>query len=209
MRITVFGATGKVGRLVVDELLAHGHTVTAFTHSHPLQQSSSTIITVQGDIYNPGDVDRAIQTSDAVISALGSWGTVRKDVLTNATQNIIPSMEKHSVKRFISVTGSGAQTPNEKTNIIEKLSHRIFGLIAPKILRDGEQHIALLTNSDLDWTVIRSPVMTNRGNPKNYQLSLRNRLYKLTIHRHAVASSIVDQLEETRFTRQAPYITRS
>ena len=30
MHITVFGATGKVGRLVVDQLLARGHTVTAY-----------------------------------------------------------------------------------------------------------------------------------------------------------------------------------
>lgn len=32
MNITVFGATGHVGSLVVEKLLAGGHNVSAFTH---------------------------------------------------------------------------------------------------------------------------------------------------------------------------------
>jgi uncharacterized protein YbjT (DUF2867 family) len=33
MRITVFGATGKIGRLVVDRLLDDGHDVTTFVRN--------------------------------------------------------------------------------------------------------------------------------------------------------------------------------
>ena len=35
MNVTVFGATGAIGSLTVDELLAAGHTVTAYARATP------------------------------------------------------------------------------------------------------------------------------------------------------------------------------
>ena len=33
MKVIVFGATGSIGKLVTDELLQHGHEVTAFARN--------------------------------------------------------------------------------------------------------------------------------------------------------------------------------
>jgi uncharacterized protein YbjT (DUF2867 family) len=35
MNVTVFGATGAIGSLTVDELLANGHTLTAYARTRP------------------------------------------------------------------------------------------------------------------------------------------------------------------------------
>ena len=81
----------------------------------------------------------------------------------------------------------------------------MLSLIAPKILNDGEAHIRLLAESTLDWTVVRSPVMTNKDDAK-YQLDMNSPSPLATIPRAAVVAALVDSLEDTRFIGAAPYI---
>ena len=72
MRITVFGATGRTGRHIVDQALARGYEVTAFARSPGrLGAEHKHLEIVQGDIREAEKVDRAIEGAEAVISALG------------------------------------------------------------------------------------------------------------------------------------------
>ena len=74
MQLTVFGASGRIGQLVVLLALERGHTVKAFVHSkNPfLDDKNLTIIT--GAVSDSATVGKALQGGKAVISALGSWG---------------------------------------------------------------------------------------------------------------------------------------
>ncbi len=124
-QITVFGASGKVGRLVVAELLGRGHNVVAFVHSQKLTEkdfvrdsvhdakATKNIRIVQGDIYNAVQVAAALSGSQAVISVLGSWGTKRKDILCSAMRAIIPAMEQQHIQRIVSLTGHDARTEGD------------------------------------------------------------------------------------------------
>lgn len=207
MRVTVFGASGKVGSLVVQEALARGHEVVAFTHSKDLSPAAGLRV-VKGDIYDAESATGAIKGSDAVISALGSWGTPKKDVLSAAIANIIPAMEKAGIKRIVSLTGSGANAPDDKFDPINAVGHMAFGLVASKVLHDSEKHIEMLAESSLDWTVLRSPPMNSRGNPRTYSVGQKRPLPIVTINRRAVAKCLVDLVESTRYARQAPFIKR-
>jgi putative NADH-flavin reductase len=204
MHITVFGASGRVGQLVVARLLGEGHTVTAFVHSrNPFEGQPVTV--VQGEIDDSTAVARALSGSDAVISTLGSWGTKNKNILTTGMQTIIPLMEEQGIIRIITLTGSDAQWSQDKLNSINKLSHAILGLIAPKILADGETHLRLLEASSLDWTTVRSPTMTSSSSD-TYTLRLKARSPLAWIPRAAVVKALVDQLQDPSFIRQAPII---
>jgi putative NADH-flavin reductase len=90
MNITVFGAGGRVGCLVVGELLARHHTVTAVVQSVPRVKLDSVTYVI-GDVRNATDVERALQGSEAVISTLGSWGTPTKDILSSGMKVIVVS----------------------------------------------------------------------------------------------------------------------
>lgn len=207
MRITVFGATGKVGRLVVEEALSRGHEVIAYQR-RPDKLSDSPMLTVcVGDIYDADKVAAAVSGSDTVISALGSWGTPRKDVLATAMQHIIPAMQQSGIKRIVSLTGADARTAGDQIGMIHKLTYPMLGKFAGKILRDGEQHIALLAKSSLDWTVIRSPIMRNWGSPAPYKLGKIRPAPWSTVNRQAVAKSMVDQVEQASHLCYAPFIS--
>ncbi len=87
MHITLFGANGKVGQLVLTYALEQGHTVTVFVHSQPQFALKDGISVRQGDVHDKTAVQAAVAGSDAVISTLGSWGTPAKDILTSGMQH--------------------------------------------------------------------------------------------------------------------------
>lgn len=205
MKITVFGATGKVGRLVVDNLLSSGHQVTAFAHGASPFTPTKNLTVVQGDIHNAGDVKAALAGSDAIISTLGSWHTLSEDILTSAMKNIIPVAETQGIKRLVSLTGSQAALPDEKLRLFERLFRFALTIIAHKILVDGENHLRLLAASQLDWTVIRSPIMKTSAKT-GYRLSLAAPSPVATVSRAAVAQAITDQLQAQDYIKMAPHI---
>lgn len=208
MRITIFGANGKVGRLAVSDALERGHDVVAFIHNSSDLPENAKLKLAKGDIYDSGSVAEAIKGADVVISALGSWGTPKKDVLKAGMSNIIPAMEELGVKRIVTLTGHGANAPGDKFDPVHEFSRLILKVLASKILSDGEDHIKALNDSNLDWTAVRSPVMIQHVNPLKYRLRTRRPLPLAVIHRQAVANCMLDLAETGEYARQAPFVVR-
>ena len=207
-QVTVFGANGQVGSRIVEELLTRGYQVVAFVHNSHQLPVSDTLQIIQGDIYNPSDVDAAIAGSMAVVSALGSWGTPNKDILTAGMRNIIVSMNHHNVARIVSLTGAEARAPGDVLSIVHRMMHTFLGVVARKVLIDGERHIALLAQSQLKWTVVRSPIMTSRQLIKSrYALSMHRPRPWRTISRRSVVVSMVDLISDAEWINKAPYVS--
>jgi putative NADH-flavin reductase len=205
MQITVFGANGKVGQLVVERLLADGHSVVAFVHQQSAFEPSEQLKIIKSDVHNAAFVEAALRGSGAVVSALGSWHTPTKDILSSAMNNIIPAMQKQGVRRIVSLTGSAAWAPGDNITFSNKMQHRLFSLGAKAILRDAEKHLEALHASKLDWTVLRSPVMRDKPDP-GYELNGDLPGIFETIPRESVARALVDQLTDARFLQLAPHI---
>lgn len=203
--IVIFGAAGKVGRQVVEYTLKDGYHVTAFVHRHHDLPDNSNLEIITGDVYNRADIEKALDGADVIISALSSWGTQYQDVLSAAMTNIIPVAERHKILRIISLTGADARADGDDISLLHRLSHVAISMIGGKVLRDGERHIKLLHDSHLEWTVIRSPVMTS-SDSTNYALDNHRPAPWAFVSRRAVARAMVDQLNSRQDLRSAPYI---
>lgn len=206
MKIIIFGASGKVGSELVKVLLDRGHEITVFVHSSGSFVETEQLHIKRGDIHDAASVKNAIKNQEVVVSTLGSWGTKTKDIVSVATKNIIPIMEKIGIKRFVSLTGAGAQLPQEKLPLLYSLNHMAISLCANKILKDSETHMKMLHYSTLDWTVIRSPVMTSTDTAK-YRLSNTPSVPWALISRHAVVLAMLYVIENNTEIRRAPYVT--
>lgn len=207
MQITVFGASGKVGRRVVELALKRGYTVVAVVHRRDPFQGTPNLIVRRGDIRNPRDVEVALKGSRAVVSCLGSWGTKTKDILTTGMRVIIPEMEELGIRRIVTLTGADALAPWERAEGAHALSHTALRLLAGKVLEDGELHMRLLSASKLYWTTLRSPVMTTFGRA-DYVLGMEHPAVRATVHRQAVAKALVDQIIQPQYVYKAPFISR-
>ncbi len=205
MQITVFGANGKVGRKVVQLLLDEGYTVAAAIHTDTNYIKHERLSTVECDIKNKDQVSKVLQGSNAVISCLGSWGTPTKDILSTGMKIIIPLMQQHNIQRVISLTGSNVMLSSDPFDVINWLSVICIKIGAGKIYQDGKDHIKLLAQSNLDWTVLRSPVMREQKNSK-YELSMKRPRPWATVNRTDVAHALVALLRDQEYSKKSPYI---
>lgn len=205
MKIVVFGASGNIGSRVVDRLLRRGDHVTACVHGTSNLPSHPNLTIISIDIYDKDTVDQAIAGHDAVMSTLGSWGTKRKDILSTGMKHIIPAMEKHAVRRIVSLTGSGVVLPGDTLSWYDHLNPLLLRVVAPKILMDGSKHIALLEQSSLDWTVVRSPVMKD-GPAVGYTLQSTPDLPWRRVTRDDVADAIVELVHTGEYSKASPII---
>ncbi|MEU5598432.1 SDR family oxidoreductase [Streptomyces sp. NPDC020298] len=77
LTVLVIGATGSIGRLVVAEAIARGHTVRALVRDRTkgAQLLPADAELVVGDVTRPETLPEAVAGADAIVLTLGSFGT--------------------------------------------------------------------------------------------------------------------------------------
>src|SRR5829696_7051963 len=114
MRLTVFGATGGVGRHVVTQALDRGDQVTAYVRNPAkLDIGHPELTVIAGELTDRDAVGQAVGGADAVISALGpsldrkATGTP----LVAGTRTIIEVMQAEGVERYIGMATPSLRDP--------------------------------------------------------------------------------------------------
>jgi putative NADH-flavin reductase len=102
MKLTVFGATGDVGRELVTHALDAGHHVTAYARNPgKLDLTHPNLTVIPGELTDRDADQRAARGADAVISALGP-SLDRKATgmpLLDGTRTILDAMAAEGVER--------------------------------------------------------------------------------------------------------------
>lgn len=204
MKLVIFGATGTVGRQVVEQALAQGHTVTAFARNlsnFDLQHRQLGF--APGDVMDASAVEQAIQGQDAVICVLGSGKKLKSTVRSEGTGQIIQAMEKAGVRRLICQSTLGAG--DSWSNLDFYWKYVMFGFILRQVFTDHERQEALVRNSNLDWTLVRPGALTDGPRTGEYRHSFpsRDRAITLQISRADVADFILKQLSDQSSLYQA------
>jgi uncharacterized protein YbjT (DUF2867 family) len=204
MRVLVFGASGRTGRLVVRESLEGGHQVLAFVRSQSKFDSSHPqLAVVSGDVTSAADVDLAVQRSDAVVSVLGQAPQSPPNVCSVGVANIVASMSKHGVRRLICLSDYG----NGETRT-KGLYARFLWLVIRAHLEDKEKMEETVKSSGLDWTIVRATILTDGAKTVTYRVGPEIKVGLVPrISRHDVADFIVRQITDASFIRSSPSIS--
>ncbi|MBD0329772.1 MAG: NAD(P)H-binding protein, partial [Thermoleophilia bacterium] len=68
MRVVVFGASGRTGRLAVERALAEGHEVTAFVRERgTLALEHERLRVAEGDVLDPASVEAGVAAAEGTI----------------------------------------------------------------------------------------------------------------------------------------------
>jgi putative NADH-flavin reductase len=205
VKVTVFGATGRVGRHAVTAARAAGHELTILSRA-PDAVREVGIAVVEGDVGDLDAVRLAIGGSDAVISALGPRHNTTEDelVLEAGMRNVTSAMAESGVTRLVVLSGAAVKVPGDRKPVIDIVASRFVRLMARHVVGAKQREFEVMAATDLAWTAVRPAIVTD-GEARGYRLSLQLRPGARTT-RADVGHALVDQLRDETFVRQAPFV---
>ena len=184
MKLAVFGANGRTGRTVVAQALESGHVVTAFARSTPAEGSLGPVERmVTGDARNAAAVGSTLRDVEAVISAMGPKGPDPGSVYSDAIGSLVRAMSQADVRRLVISANSRV--------LYDDALEEPYAAVS----REHREALATLRASDLDWTVVSTPMLTEEDPSGTYAAALNGRAPGGSIARADFASALLDVLE--------------
>lgn len=206
MNIAVLGADGRSGQAFVRIALESGHNVRGGYRSAKPKIKHPNYTPMLCDGENLDQVAKLISGCEAVVSLIGHVKGSRKYTQTESTKNIVTAMKKQNISRLVSLTGTGARFNGDEPSIIDKLLNLAISLIDSDRINDGKEHVKIIQNSQLEWSILRVLKLQNTKF-KNYRLSTGGPA-KLITSRQEVADACMNLLESSSFINQAPIISK-
>ncbi|QDW25664.1 NAD-dependent epimerase/dehydratase family protein [Pedobacter sp. KBS0701] len=210
LKIALIGATGKAGIYILKALLAQNIRVKALIRNpEKLQIHHASLEIVIGDVKDAETVHALIEGCNIVISALGMGQPAsEKTIFTQSTVNILKAMKALGLKRYIVITGINVDSPADEKDAKTQFATKWMYDNYPVSTADRQKEYEFLTASNLDWTLIRLPLIIQTDELTHISTSLTN-CDGDQINASNLARFIIDQLGKATFINQAPFIWNS
>jgi putative NADH-flavin reductase len=165
-KLLVLGATGGTGLQIVRRAL---HAVTALVRSpERLMEFQGRIAIEHGDLLDRHDLARAIAGHDAVISAFGP-------------RVPISAADAHLLERFAAVLVPALRQSGVRRVVVESVAflfrdsivppaYLLGRLLFPGVVADAAAMERIFAESDLDWTMVRPPQLTDNPFTGRYRM---------------------------------------
>ncbi len=201
MRLFILGATGGIGRQLVDQALERHHQVTAFVRSpQKLGAPRDGLTVIRGDVLNADAMSAALRGHDAVLSALGPPGPSRNTITSDGARATVAAMQSAGV-RHVLVVGVAALFPD-----IGMLGRMLRNTLLRNIADDSAEMERIVEASKLDWTIVRPPRLTNGLRREHYGVAdddlPKDAGGNATISRADVAHFMLEEVEQPGHMRQ-------
>jgi putative NADH-flavin reductase len=207
MKITVFGASGRTGKLLVEQALAAGHAVTAFVRDPAkLGLQHERLRIVQGNLDESAKVEQAIAGQDVMFSALGPVRGGRKDIMELAAKQILPAMQ-NGVRRLVTLIGAGVAQPGDEPKAFNRFMSFLLGVMARDVLEDATRYAELVRGSGLDWTIVRVPVLADGPAQGKHRIGMVGVNSGARINRADVADFMLKAATDEEMVGKSPVIS--
>ncbi|MEU6584651.1 NAD(P)H-binding protein [Nocardia sp. NPDC046763] len=203
MRLTIFGATGGTGGHLVHRALAAGHDVTAVVRGDHALPADPKLRVITANVMSPADIEPAVVDSDAVLDAIGARETGPTTVVAAAARSICKAMESTGARRLLVVSNSaGSAGPGDDPFTRYVVKPLILRPLLRHSLDDMARAEEAVHHTDLDWTVIRAPQLTDKPATGTYRSVIdRNVTFGIRITRGDLASAMIDLISSPQSVR--------
>jgi len=197
MNITIIGASAGIGLQTVIRGLNRNHSITSLSRSEIEIEQNKSLKMILGDATNKADLLNSIQNADAIIVTLGARKNMNSTTLFSDFAKLI--VEIHIENKIeiplIFVTGFGA---GESKNYVPWLVKMFLNYLLKDVYADKSKMEEIITNSDMNWTVVRPGRLLDKGLTEKYRIE--NTLFKGIniggINRADVADFLIKQAEK-------------
>lgn len=209
MKIAVFGASGGIGRFIIQRALNQGYEVNAYVrNSSKLNITHKNLSIFQGQLYEYDKIKQVIKECDAVISAIGvpMKFTYKSMDSLNGTKNIIKAMKELNVSWIITWATPSVKFAKDVKSLITIVPNIMAGIIFPK----AKQEIMLIANlikeNNLDWTIVRFLAPKNTLFTGEVKVSFGDKKINFNISREDIAEFMLKQVQSSQYLKSMPII---
>jgi putative NADH-flavin reductase len=215
MRVTIIGATGGVGQQAVDQAVTACDHVTAVVRNP--QRLSSDVPYVIADLATADSsvLEPAVAGADLVLSGLGPRSAADGAIVTRGTRLVLEAMRATGSRRLVLISAAPVATvpsparPNPPrrapgdgffmTNLLNPMVKAAFR----SVYADLAQTEDVVRDSDLEWTIVRAPRLTDKALTGSYRTCYdRNLKRGFSISRADLAHYMLRALDRPHSIRQ-------
>src|SRR5690242_11412994 len=183
MRITIFAATGGIGRAALEQAVDAGHQVTAVVRNPKGLTRPVPAVTADLSDPDPEALRRAVAGADAVLSGLGPRRARDAGITAPGTRAIVDAMLATGVRRIIVVSAAPVGTvaspgrPNPPKHdpgdgpLMRYVMAPLIKAVIPRHYADLALMEDVLRDSGLDWTSVRPPRLTDKPLTGRYRVA--------------------------------------
>jgi putative NADH-flavin reductase len=219
MKLTIFAATGGIGRQILEQAIDAGHDVTAVVRNPqklPAKLSRQVrVVTADLAAPDPAMLKSAVAGADAVLSGLGATSNSEAGVAAQGTRAIAAAMKAAGARRIVVVSAAPIGTvpsparPNPPKHdpgdgfIMRHVLSPLTKAAFRRHYADLGQMEDVLRNSDLEWTAVRPPRLTDKPLTGTYRTARGQNLRRgAFISRADVAHYMLRALDQPETIKQ-------
>lgn len=165
MNLLILGATGRTGRLVTEQAISRGHSVTAMVRNPEPLNPHATLRSIIADPLNVEDLARVLPGQDAVISCLGQRSRADACLLQKAAAAMLVAITRVGIRRYL-VVSQGLLFPSRNPII------GLLRLMLARHVADSTAMEGLVQASHTDWTIVRPPMLLEGGAKRGYRIKV-------------------------------------
>ena len=160
MRVLLIGATGKVGRPILRELVNRGHDVTVLVRNPaPLAEEFPALRAVPGDVFDQGLVAAAARGCDVIISSVALRDAAQADRDPVALTRALAAVAADQDTRWISLGGAGSLEVAPGVPFVDTPEFPAAARPESDGFRNALTELRERAPAGLRWTVVSPPVL--------------------------------------------------
>ena len=210
IKVAIIGGTGKAGKYLIAQLIKQGYSCKLLLRNpETFSIQNSLLEIIKGDVQNQDDIRALIDGCEAVISALGMGKTPNPtSIFSQSTTNIIQAMTEQNVQRYLVLTGLNVDTEFDKKSLKSKFATDWMVTNYPLTTADKQLEYELLKASNLDWTLVRLPIIEQTEERNEVVVSLEDCLGD-KISATDLAYFLINQLLDNQYFKKSPFVVNT
>lgn len=206
-KVLVLGATGHLGKVIVDRLIERNYHVVALVRNpQKIAKAPKELTVIKGNVTDKNSLENALNNTDVVISALGHGFRTSYPIQEKTMAILLPLMGQKHISRLITITGAGLIVKGDPPSLIATLSKIAFPLIDPYRMSDAKKQQELLEKSTINWTVVRTPIHNSKSSQKITHVGYTQPKPWATLSKKAIVEFMIDCIEKNNYIRKSPIV---
>lgn len=206
IKIAVLGGGGRTGKYLVNQLLEKGFRIKLLLRTpEDFTIQNLKIEIIKGDAIDENAIRLLLEGCQAVISTIGQRPG-QPMVASRATTHILKTMQEYNIKRYVLLAGLNIDTPFDKKSEKTTLATNWMKTNYPDIQKDRQLTYDLLTDSAIEWTLVRVPFIEFTDLSSELAISLED-CPGDKISAPDIADFMIKEIMNSEFSRKSPFVS--